>query len=97
MQSVFINFPKSKNVKMSEAKLTIEIKNTKPVEITDFTDAFESLGNQYYKFLAESPYFELSKETKLYVKEIRSGSIITELSDFSACNNTICRVLELCN
>lgn len=66
---------------MSEAKLTIEIKNTKPIEITDFTESFEALGNQYYKFLAESPHFELSKETKLYVKEIRSGSIITELSD----------------
>lgn len=74
-------FSRSTNVDMSEAKLTIKIENTKPIEITDFTEAFESLGNQYYKFLSESEHFKLSKETKLYVKEIRTGSIITELTD----------------
>lgn len=66
---------------MSEAKLTIEINNKRPVELLDFTDSFYSLGNQYYKFLSENPHFTLNPETKLYVKEIRSGSIIAEFSD----------------
>ncbi|TXD53644.1 hypothetical protein [Polaribacter sp. IC063] len=66
---------------MSEAKLTIKIDNTKPVEIMDFTDSFKSLGSQYYKFLSESEYFKLSKTTKFYIKEVRTGSIITELTD----------------
>lgn len=67
--------------KMSEAKLTIKIENKRPVELTDFTDSFSSLGSQYYKFLSENDSFSLKPETKLYIKEIRSGSIITELSD----------------
>ena len=66
---------------MSEAKLTIKIENKKPVELIDFTDSFSSLGNQYYKFLSESEDFSLKPETKLYIKEIKSGSIIAELSD----------------
>lgn len=67
--------------KMSEAKLTIKIENKRPIEITDFTDSFNSLASQYYKFLSENDNFKLSQDTKLYIKEIRSGSIITELSD----------------
>jgi hypothetical protein len=67
--------------KMSEAKLTIKIENKRPIEITDFTDSFNSLANQYYKYLSENESFKLSQDTKLYIKEIRSGSIITELSD----------------
>lgn len=66
---------------MSEAKLTIKIENKRPVELTDFTDSFSSLGSQYYKFLSENDFFSLKPETKLYIKEIKSGSIITELSD----------------
>lgn len=67
--------------KMSVAKLIIKIENTKPIEITDFTESFTSLANQYYKYLAENEDFKLSQDTKLYIKEIRPGSIITELSD----------------
>jgi len=66
---------------MSEAKLTIHIENKKPIELIDFTESFEALASQYYKFLSESSNFRLNKETKLYVKEIKTGSIITELSD----------------
>lgn len=66
---------------MSEAKLTIHIENKKPIELVDFTESFESLGNEYYKFLSVSTEFRLNTETKLFVKEIKSGSIITVLSD----------------
>ena len=66
---------------MSEAKLTIHIENKSPIELIDFTESFEALGNEYYKFLSENENFKLKKETKLYVKEIKSGSIITVLSD----------------
>ena len=68
---------------MSEAKLTIHIENKKPIEITDFTESFEALGNEYYKFLSENEGYKLNSETKLYIKEVRSGSIITVLSDLT--------------
>jgi hypothetical protein len=66
---------------MAEAKLTIHIENKSPIELIDFTNSFESLGNEYYKFLSESSDFRLKPATKLYVKEIKSGSIISVLSD----------------
>lgn len=66
---------------MSEAKLIIKIENKQPVEIVDFTESFKALGGEYYKYLSESPNFKLNKETKLYVTEITTGSIITVLSD----------------
>lgn len=66
---------------MSEAKLTIHIENKRPVELIDFTDSFEALGSQYYKFLSESECFRLNPETKLYIKEIKSCCIIAQLSD----------------
>ena len=58
---------------MSEAKLTIHITNTQPIEITDFTSSFEALGNEYYKFLSENSNFKLSSNSKLYIKEVKSG------------------------
>lgn len=66
---------------MSEAKLTIEIKNSKPIELTAIVDMFTGLGSEYNKFVTESDNFELTKETRLYVKEVRSGSQIYELVD----------------
>lgn len=66
---------------MSEAKLTIKIENKRPIEVTDFADSFNALAEEYYKFLSESEHYALKHETKLYIKEIRTGSIITELSD----------------
>lgn len=65
----------------SEATLVIKIDNKKPVEITDFTDSFQAIGNEYYKFLLESTNYKLSKDTKLYVREITTGSITTVLTD----------------
>jgi hypothetical protein len=65
----------------SEATLTIKIDNKKPVEITDFADSFQAIGNEYYKFLLENSDYKLSKTTKLYVREINTGSITTILTD----------------
>jgi hypothetical protein len=66
---------------MAESKLTIEIKNTQPIELSALVDMFAGLGNEYNKFVTENEYFELTKQTRLYVKEVRSGSQIYELVD----------------
>lgn len=66
---------------MSESKLTITIQNKTPIELVDFTDSLKSLAESYYKFILESDEFSLNKEAKLYVKEVKTGSIITVLTD----------------
>lgn len=60
-------------------KLTIEIKNRQPVELLDLAQSMISLGEEYRRFLATGEQGGKPDEVKLYVKEIRTGSIITEL------------------
>lgn len=60
-------------------KLTIEIKNRQPVELLDLAQSLNSLGEEYRRFLATGEQAGKPDEIKLYVKEIRTGSIITEL------------------
>jgi hypothetical protein len=76
----FIFMANNQNI-MSEAKLTIEIKNTKPIELTAIVDMFTGLASEYNKFVIETDGFELTEQTRLYVKEVRSGSQIYELVD----------------
>jgi hypothetical protein len=66
---------------MAESKLTIEIKNTQPIELSALVDMFAGLGSEYNKFVSEHESFELTKQTRLYVKEVREGSQIYELVD----------------
>lgn len=63
---------------VSDIKLRVEINNNKPVDLLYMTDSFISLSQEYKRHLAEEgkPF---NIETRLYVKEIKSGSIITDL------------------
>ena len=63
----------------SDMKLKIEIKNSRPVELTDLTSSLNSLADEYKRQLAIKESNVDSENIKLYVKEIKSGSIITEL------------------
>lgn len=64
--------------------LTVEINNNKPIELVDLTSSFLSLGEEFKRFVlthptefAEAPYF------RLYIKEIRSGSVKADLVAFA--------------
>lgn len=63
----------------NDMKMTIEIKNTKPVELIDLTQSLTSIADEYRKFLVTSECSVDPDGVKLYIKEIRGGSIITEL------------------
>jgi hypothetical protein len=64
-------------------RLRIEIKNNLPVELIDLTRSFQSVADEYKKFM-ESEGIELKKENvTLYIQEIKSGSIITDLMAIS--------------
>lgn len=60
-------------------KLTIEIKNKHPVELVDLAQSMMALSDEYRRFLAKHDACIDADDVKLYIKEIRSGSIITEL------------------
>lgn len=60
-------------------RLTIEIKNSKPVELIDLTNSLLGLADEYKQFLIDSNGAAAAEEIKLYIKEIKTGSIITDL------------------
>ena len=64
---------------MSETKLTVTIDNGKPVELIDFTASFYSLAQEYKKH----SHSHFSANSALYIKEVRQGSIIVELIEFT--------------
>lgn len=66
-----------------EGKLTVKISNNQPVELIDLTEAFFSLGEQYKRFIARNPEPTLPETIRLYVKEIKTGSIIVDLVAFA--------------
>lgn len=62
-----------------ESKLTITIQNINPVELMDFTQAFLSLSDEYHRYLSLEDSDALDQDVKLYVKQIRTGSIVADL------------------
>lgn len=74
-------FMDANNSHMSEATLTIHIQNKKPVDLFDLTESLQAVARQYQKFLEESEEYSTSDATRLYVQEVKSGSIIIILKD----------------
>lgn len=64
----------------SENFLTIELKNTRPVELIDFTNSLSSLADEYNKRIIKSDP-EFGGEIRLYIKEIKAGSIIARIQE----------------
>lgn len=67
-----------------DAKLTIEYRNSEPVLLSDLTESLYAISSQYKKFYAEHAEDNAPKNVQLYVKEMKSGSIIADLVDNAA-------------
>ena len=68
---------------MPEVSLVVEIKNKQPVELIDLTKSLVALANQFNNYTGKSPEHLENREGRLFVTEIRSGSIIVELFEFA--------------
>lgn len=66
-----------------EKILNIKIENKNPVELLDLTEAFLSVADEYKRTAERLPDIRSPKEFKLYVKEIKTGSIETALVEYS--------------
>lgn len=60
-------------------KLQITINNTKPVVLTDLTMALLGVGQQFERFIENETTEQHQTGSELFIKEVRSGSIIVEL------------------
>lgn len=69
---------------MSDGKLVVEYKNQRPVELVDLTRSLLALADEYEQFADEELDGAYRTETKLYIHQIQTGSIITELVPYAA-------------
>lgn len=67
----------------NEFKLEYIIEYDKPIVVSEFTNALNAISNQYEKFLQDK-YGSERPEAELYVQEIRKGSIVTTLVEYSS-------------
>lgn len=63
----------------NEIGISIEIKNTEPIELIDLTESLTGFADEYRRRIAISDPSAPPEEIKLYVKEMRNGSIIADL------------------
>ena len=66
-----------------EIRLIIEIQNKQPLELLDLTRSLVSLASQFNSYALRYGDSKENREAKLYVKEIRSGSVILELIEMA--------------
>ncbi|UUX51163.1 hypothetical protein NUH88_05595 [Nisaea acidiphila] len=60
------------------AHIEVTIDTEEPIELGDFVSAFTSIANQYERYMKrEHP--DLRDDAKVYVREVRTGSIIADL------------------
>lgn len=64
-----------------DIRLHVHIEDTQPMELLDLTGSLVALNNQYVSYLKKHKGDNVKSEAKLYVKEIRHGSVIVELVD----------------
>ena len=59
-------------------RLTVEIKNKKPVQLLDLTASFSAYAEEYQRFARKEGHDTAGENVQLYVHEIRTGSIIAD-------------------
>ena len=62
-----------------EARFTITLHNSQPIELLDLTNSFLGLADEYKRHVAKEGDIPYPDEVKLFVKNIKSGSIIADL------------------
>lgn len=62
-----------------EFEIELKYSNRAPVELTQLTAGFEGIAQEYQKFLKRSGVHFSEARARLYLKEIRRGSIIAKL------------------
>ncbi|NOT20228.1 MAG: hypothetical protein HOP24_08175 [Sideroxydans sp.] len=60
-------------------KLEVTINNMKPVVLTDLTMALLGIGQQFERFIENETNEQYKVGSELFIKEVRSGSIVIEL------------------
>lgn len=87
-----------------DIRLVIKIENKRPIELLDLTKSLVSIATQFDSYVDKNADSKENREAKLFVKEIKSGSVILELVEFATIGmipfientNTILGFAEYC-
>lgn len=63
--------------------MKFEIKNKQPIELIDLTNSLLALANEYQRFISRTHPDAEASDVKLYINEVRSGSVIALLTAMS--------------
>lgn len=66
-----------------DAPLRFELLNSAPVDLLDLTKALTAFGEAYKDYVVQSGHDLPDSNVRLFVKEIRSGSIIADLASMA--------------
>ena len=64
-----------------ETHLSIQFNNFRPVELLDLTKSLMAFSSQFQKFIKKTDRISNEGEAVLYIKEIKTGSIIIQLQE----------------
>ena len=65
-------------MKDGQAIIQVRLETTEPIELRDFIGAFASIGSEYARFIKRD-HPDLSDDARMYVSQVRQGSIIADL------------------
>lgn len=68
---------------IQDVRLVLTINNKQPVELLDLTRSLVALSTNFDRYATTHGDTKENKAAKLYVKEVRSGSIIVELVEYA--------------
>lgn len=83
LQNLKFKFMKKTISAIPPISLLIKIENKQPVELLDLTKSLISLSSQFDSYVSANCECKEEREAKLYVKQVKSGSIIIELVEFA--------------
>ncbi|WP_298298308.1 hypothetical protein [uncultured Litoreibacter sp.] len=86
-----IDHPYHRLMDQNGISIVFNLDLSEPVEISDFVSAFAGLGGQFERHIKQD-HPDLDGEVKVYVKEVRKGSIEAELIPLAY--NTIITVMD---
>lgn len=69
---------------IQDTRLIIKIENKNPVELLDLTKSLVALSKNFERYSQRHGVTQETKEAKLYVREIKTGSIIVELFELAS-------------
>lgn len=64
----------------AEGQITLKIDNKKPIELLDLTASLAALGSEYLRHIEQEHPEDQASEVRLYVNEIRTGSVLATLA-----------------